>query len=190
MLRPSAYGHVGQVILAGFCLVGTVALIHAQDKQTPIEKCGDLHTQAEMNDCAYAEAKKAETALNAAYQGLLSAVKKNKTATEKVIAAEEAWMVFRDAELAAEWPVPEGENPNLLYGSVHPLCYYDELARMTWDRVNTLKHLMRSEEGDVCSSGLAQLRQGGGTGTCTPVSAKTKKHQSSNPRSSAVPVGE
>jgi uncharacterized protein YecT (DUF1311 family) len=38
----------------------------------------------------------------------------------KVVAAEKAWIAFRDAELAAEWPVPEGENPNALYGSVHP----------------------------------------------------------------------
>jgi hypothetical protein len=44
-----------------------VSLNHAQGEKTATELCGDLHTQAEMNDCAAAEAKKADAELNAAY---------------------------------------------------------------------------------------------------------------------------
>lgn len=154
------------------CALGMVGLCHAQSEKTPIEKCGNLHTQAEMNDCAASEAKRANDALNEAYKKLLSKVKESKIATQKLVAAEKAWIVFRDAELAAEWPVAEGENPSLLYGSVHPLCYYNELATMTWERVKTLKDLLRNEEGDVCSSGLAQHSQNKVTRTCNTASRK------------------
>jgi uncharacterized protein YecT (DUF1311 family) len=161
-------------------LVGAAGLSHAQSEKTPIESCGNLHTQSEMNDCAATEAKKADTILNATYRQLLSKVRENKTATERVVAAERAWIVFRDAELAAEWPVPDGENPNTLYGSVHPLCYYNEFAAMTWERVKALKELMRHEEGDVCSSGLARSGQGEASRTCNSNSDKPKVRSSRN----------
>jgi uncharacterized protein YecT (DUF1311 family) len=112
-----------------------------------------------MNDCAAREAKRADAALSATYQQLLRKIGDNKIATEKVTAAERAWAVFRDAELAAEWPVPQGANPTLLYGSVHPLCYYNQFAAMTWNREKVLKGLMQNEEGDVCASGLAWKNQ-------------------------------
>jgi uncharacterized protein YecT (DUF1311 family) len=133
-----------------------------------------------MNDCAAAEAKRADAALNATYRDLLNKVKENRTASQKVVTAEKAWIVFRDAELAAEWPVAEGENPNFLYGSVHPLCYFNELATMTWERVKTLKNLMRNEEGDVCSSGLAQNGHDDGPRGCKPTTGKAR--DSTNPR--------
>jgi uncharacterized protein YecT (DUF1311 family) len=133
-----------------------------------------------MNDCAAREAKKADEALNATYRELLSKIKQNKTATEKVVAAERSWIVFRDAELAAKWPVPEGENPNMLYGSVHPLCYYNEYAVMTRERVKTLNELMRNEEGDVCSSGLAQSGHPNTSRTCTLSPTKPKAPRARN----------
>ena len=179
MLRFRVTATIGRLILAFITVFGSVVFIHAQSEKTPAQVCGDLHTQAEMNDCAAAEAKRADVALNAAYRDLLRKVKENKTATLRVIAAEKAWVVFRDAEFAAEWPVAEGENPNLLYGSVHPLCYSNELATMTWERVRTLKNLMKNEEGDVCSSGLAQNGHGDGP-HCTLAAGKA--HNSEKPR--------
>jgi hypothetical protein len=75
-------------------------------------------------------------------------VRENKSATVRVVTAEKARIVFRDAELAAEWPVAEGENPNLLYGSVHPL-----LQRTGHNDLGTRESVERpDEEGDVCSS--------------------------------------
>lgn len=186
MLQVRALG----AILAAFCFMGTVGVIHAQGEKTPIENCGDLATQRDMNDCAAAEAHKADVALNAAYRELLSKLKDNKTATEKVVAAQRAWIVFRDAELGAEWPVGKGENPNLLYGSVHPLCYYNELARMTRERAKTLKSLMTSQEGDVCSSGLAQRSKSNEPSTCHPAHGKAKAPRSSNRRIHAAVPGE
>ncbi len=141
--------------IAAILCMGLATLAHAQNKKVREKNCGDYDTQSEMNDCAAREAKKADTALNKTYQQLLSKISDNKTATARVVAAEKAWIAFRDAELAAEWPVAQGDDPNVLYGSAHPLCYYGELAAMKLQRVETLKELMRYEEGDVCSSGVA-----------------------------------
>ena len=184
MLGFNVYARAWRAIVAALCVLGMVGLCHAQGEKTPIEKCGNLHTQAEMNDCAATEAKRADAALNEAYKELLRKVKENDIATRKLVAAEKAWIVFRDAELAAEWPIAEGESPNLLYGSVHPLCYYNERATMTWERVKTLKDLMRNDEGDVCASGLAQHGQNEGTRTFKSASRKP------NPRCFATIPGQ
>jgi hypothetical protein len=55
------------------------------------------------------------------------------------------WNTVHDAELAADWSVPDGENPNLLYGSVHPFCYYNERTALTLARLKTLSDRMRHE---------------------------------------------
>jgi uncharacterized protein YecT (DUF1311 family) len=168
-----SYFFVGSAVLSQLLFSGTASRLHAQNEKTPIEVCGNLDTQGEMNDCAAGEAKRADDALNVTYRDLLSKIRKDKTATERVIAAEKAWIAYRDAELAAIWPVPQGENPQLLYGSVHPLCYYDELATMTRERVKTLKELMRYDEGDVCGSGLAPASRGSTSPPCSTNVAKS-----------------
>ena len=157
-------------------LAGTAGWAHAQASKKPEKQCGDYATQSEMNDCAAQESRKADEALNATYQELISKIKSDSTATVKLIAAEKAWIAFRDAELAAEWPVPDGENPSLLYGSVHPFCYFNELTAMTLERQKTLKAFMRREEGDVCSSGLGMLP--GKTGIERRCRASKKKRNS------------
>jgi uncharacterized protein YecT (DUF1311 family) len=137
-------------------LLAAVHLLHAQNQKSPVANCGDPKTQSEMNDCAAQEAKRADMVLNATYRELLSKIRENKTATAKLVSAEKAWIVFRDAQLAAEWPVADGENPSVVYGSVHPGCYFNALAAMTLERVKALKELMQKTEGDDCSSGLAR----------------------------------
>jgi uncharacterized protein YecT (DUF1311 family) len=149
-------GLLGLAILFSF---GCVSIGHAQSAKSPKKLCGDYGTQTDMNECAAKEAHQADDALNSTYQELLRKLKDDKTATVRVVAAERAWIAFRDAELAADWPVPDGENPNLLFGSVHPFCYYNELARLTRERLKTLSDRMRhEEEGDVCSTAIASTR--------------------------------
>jgi Uncharacterized protein conserved in bacteria len=162
-------------------VLGGACFIQAQPEKRFAVNCGDFSTQTEMNECAAKQAKRADAALNATYRELIEKIKGDKTATERVIAAEKAWISFRDAELAAEWPVAKGENPNVLYGSVHPLCYFNELEAMTWERVKRLKELMQSAEGDVCSSGLAIV---GSHKTSTACGANKSKRGALNERHS------
>jgi uncharacterized protein YecT (DUF1311 family) len=126
---------------------------HSQTTKTKEKSCGDYDTQAQMNECAARQANEADAALNAVYRELLNKLKDNKTATAKIVAAQNAWVTFRDAELAADWPVGKDENPNAHYGSVHPFCFYEELASMTLERVRKLRAYLHPEEGDVCAYG-------------------------------------
>ena len=115
--------------------------------------CGEYSNQAQMNDCAQRKAKQADALLRATYQKLLISLKGNRTATAKVVQAQRAWVAFRDAEMAAEWPVSAGEDAQVLYGSVHPFCYAEMLEALTMDRVKTLRARMVHDEGDVCAAG-------------------------------------
>jgi uncharacterized protein YecT (DUF1311 family) len=90
VLRFLVFARVWRTILVALSLFGSTSLSHAQGDKTAIESCGNLHTQSEMNECAATEAKKADAALNATYRELLSKVRDNRTATEKVVAAEKS----------------------------------------------------------------------------------------------------
>lgn len=176
MLRRLSLTANRLLIFVYLLLLSGGSLCEAQTAKMPAKQCGDSDTQSEMNDCAARKAHEADDVLNSVYRELLGKIKNNNIATSKVIAAEKAWMAFRDAELAAKWPVPDGERANALYGSVHPFCYYSELEAMTWERVKRLKDLMRDEEGDVCASGLAQSGQSDGTRTCSSNAGKPRVH--------------
>jgi uncharacterized protein YecT (DUF1311 family) len=109
-----------------------------------------------MNLCAANEAKKADQLLNTTYRQLLAKLKDNKIAYQKLITAQRAWIAFRNADLAAQWPIAPGEDPQTIYGSVHPFCYFEALAAMTQERTRELQTLMTHEEGDICSTNLAK----------------------------------
>ena len=157
MLRFHA--HVARMIIVALSLLGSACLSDAQSVKAAIEDCGNLHTQSEMNDCAAGEAHRAEDALNSTYREVLGKLKSDKTATTRMVAAEKAWIAFRDAELAADWPVADGENPNLLCGSVHPFCYYNKRTALTLERLKTLSdRIKHEEEGDVCSIAIAAMQ--------------------------------
>lgn len=163
--RPSLLS----VLIAPSLLFAFAPLAQSQapDAESIVQACGDLPTQSAMNACAAKAAAKADADLNTTYQQLLTRLKGNATATAGIVAAERAWLAFRDAELAAIWPVPHGETANLLYGSAHPFCYSIELATMTVERTKTLKELMRVEEGDICAPGLALTNNREAAGTCS-----------------------
>ena len=157
--RVHVYVYVLRTILIAVSLLGSACLSDAQLDRGAVQNCGSLHTQSEMNDCAAREAHKADDALNSTYQKVLDRLKSDKTATARMVAAEKAWIAFRDAELAADWPVADGANPNLLYGSVHPFCYYGARSALTLERLKTLRDRMRhEEEGDVCSIAIASTQ--------------------------------
>ena len=159
VVRFRVHDYAWRTILVALSLLGSACLSVAQLDRAAVESCGSLHTQSEMNDCAASEAHKADDALNSTYQEVLGRLKSDKTATARIVAAEKAWIAFRDAELAADWPMADGANPNLLYGSVHPFCYYNTRTALTLERLKTLSDRMKhEEEGDVCSIAIASTQ--------------------------------
>jgi uncharacterized protein YecT (DUF1311 family) len=107
-------------------------------------------TQADLNGCAVAEAKQAQTEMARALDALLKARAADAVAVQKLNAAQTAWLAYRDAELAARFPSAE---PATDYGSAFPTCFGLEQARLFQDRTRALGQLAaRGSEPDACSS--------------------------------------
>jgi uncharacterized protein YecT (DUF1311 family) len=105
-------------------------------------------TQMEMNLDACEAFKAADESLDATYQRILSEYQDEKAFLVKFKAAQESWMIFRDAHLAALYPE---EDTQMAYGSIFPLCRCQTLLEMTEERIQVLeKWIDGVEEGDVC----------------------------------------
>ena len=81
-------------------------------------------TQMEMNDCAAHDFDKADKRLNQAYKRLEK--------TPELIAAEKAWIAFRDAECKYQAQAVEG-------GSMQPMVYANCLQSLTENRIKQIQ---------------------------------------------------
>ena len=109
-------------------------------------------TQLEINQCASSHLKAADDELNRVYQAILNKYKDDREFLEKLRNAQRAWLAFRDAELAAKFPLEEKQHH---YGSVYPMCANLFLAQWTRERVKQLREwLDGTEEGDVCAGSV------------------------------------
>ncbi len=97
------------------------------------------HTQAELNSCASDEAKRTDLELNSVYHQLLAKAKSTPGATEKVEAAERAWVQFRDAYIAAMFPT---EDKQLSYGTMYPMEVDLDIASLTREQTVRIKNLI------------------------------------------------
>ena len=134
-----------------FWLVFLLALPVATSSQGPktagspcMEKAT---TQSEINACAAEGLKQADSELNQVYQQLLKKYGADKIFIQKLRLAEEAWVKFRDAHMAAL----DSELDPSSVGSVYPMCKALEITRLTNERVEDLKRILNHPEGDVCA---------------------------------------
>ena len=112
-------------------------------------------TQLEMNEQACSKYKLADAELNRVYQQILRDYQTNTTFIQKLKSAQRAWLIYRDAQLAAIYPDP---NPST-YGSVNPICFCYELQGLTLARTKELKRWIEgTTEGDVCA-GSARVQK-------------------------------
>lgn len=136
--------------------VGTVA--HAEVKKSSATHAAAPHTsdgmacdspsqsQAGLNQCASNSATSADAELNRIYAKVLAANASDTAFLEKFKAAQRAWIVFRDAQIAARYPSPAD------YGGVLPMCESGEYEQLTRDRIKQLNAwIAGTEEGDVCA---------------------------------------
>ncbi len=107
----------------------------------------EARTQLAMNGCAAQDLREADAELNRTYEQVLSKCKDQPDKLARIREAERAWIVFRDAEAEALFP----ESLRSQFGSVFGMCRAIQLARLTSERTEQLKALVRYKEGDVCS---------------------------------------
>lgn len=109
--------------------------------------CDKANTQMEMNQCSWAEYRKADAHLNAIYQKLMASLESNLADAQKVNdaqrksaemevqnlkAAEKAWIGYRDAHCAAAKQLYDG-------GSIVPTVYANCMQLLTNHRIEELK---------------------------------------------------
>ncbi|MBD2451819.1 lysozyme inhibitor LprI family protein [Nostoc sp. FACHB-152] len=91
--------------------------------------CNEAQTQLEINNCAHLSYQNADKKLNRAYKQLLP--KLSKSRQQKLIAAQLAWIKFRDASCEFERSQYEG-------GSIAPTIYSTCLEAVTKQRTQQL----------------------------------------------------
>ena len=100
-------------------------------------------SQTEMNIKACNSAKKSEVRMNKLYQQILKEYQKDKVFIAKFKKAQKAWILYRDAEIEAEYPTRPGE----LYGTVKPMCDCQIFESFVLKRIKELEKWIK---GSVC----------------------------------------
>ncbi|MBD2456287.1 lysozyme inhibitor LprI family protein [Nostoc sp. FACHB-87] len=98
--------------------------------------CNDPQTQLEINICSQLSYQNADKKLNQVYKQLLP--KLSKTRQQKLIAAQLAWIKFRDASCEFERSAYEG-------GSIAPAIYAGCLEEATKQRTQQLREYLQHD---------------------------------------------
>ena len=130
------------LVLTAFVTTVLLSSGHAQ-QPLPYEL-----TQAGMNEAAYKSCQAAEAEMNRVYTQLLARAKDKPEAIATLKKAQQAWLAYREAQLAAEWSFPSGNN----YGSVLRMCQAKEQERLTRLRTRELRSMLHPIKGDCCGS--------------------------------------
>jgi uncharacterized protein YecT (DUF1311 family) len=100
-------------------------------------------TQLEMNICANDEAKRVDDELNRVYKLLLSKVADDAVATDKIKAAQRAWIAYRDAYIDAMYPA---EDKRVEYGLIFPMEEALLRAKLTRRQTDALRDILKENE--------------------------------------------
>lgn len=104
--------------------------------------CDAAATQAEMTACYGDAFKAADKALNATYRKIEGRLGDDPDTRKLLVAAERAWIAFRDAECAFSASGAEG-------GSIYPMTLSICLTDLTTARTDQLAAFLHCEEGDA-----------------------------------------
>lgn len=125
--------------LAGLALFSALLLGLSNTVVAQDIPCNQEGTQLELNACAGQEYTAADAELNTTWRELLAALKGQETAIARLRTAQRAWVAFRDADVAAQFPVAEGEDPRMMYGSMYPMALNGALTKLTRARTAELR---------------------------------------------------
>jgi uncharacterized protein YecT (DUF1311 family) len=111
-----------------------------QDTEGTLKKvpCEAAKTQLELNECYGEQFRKADAHLNKIYASLLKQLGSG-TATQKLKAAEKAWIQYRDLHCEAARSEFEG-------GSISPMVWAQCMAGVTDHRIEELKNAYETGE--------------------------------------------
>jgi len=119
-----------KLLLASSLLLIAAGAYSAGQPQKKPEPCPNAQSQAEMNDCAGREYKKADADLNQTYQKLVAMLDADEKAQLKAV--ETTWIKYRDANCDFVADQFKG-------GTIRPMVLGFCLADMTQNRAKELK---------------------------------------------------
>lgn len=106
------------------------------------DACDDPQDQMTMNECADKAFRAADAQLNASYREIVASLRDDPDGRQHLVAAQRAWVAFRDAECAFRASPEQG-------GSIYPLVHSDCLTALTDARIADFKEYLSCEEGDL-----------------------------------------
>ncbi|HEV7317261.1 MAG TPA: lysozyme inhibitor LprI family protein [Ensifer sp.] len=121
-----------------FAVLGSVSapsLAHA-------DACADASDQATMNACADKALKASDAELNTLYKQIQGRLKDDADKTKLLVAAQRAWIAFRDAEC-------DFDSSGVSGGSVQPMIVLQCRDDLTRKRIEDFKTDLSCEEGDL-----------------------------------------
>ena len=110
--------------------------------------CNPEGSQAEMNRCALDDFDQADAELNDVYAQAIAGMKDEPVAMQRLITAQRLWIQLRDADLAAQFPLAEGQDARIEYGSIYPLEYAGAKAGLTRQRAAYLRQQFLPQADD------------------------------------------
>tara|TARA_Y100001947_G_C10189389_1_gene240044 strand:+ start:204 stop:668 length:465 start_codon:yes stop_codon:yes gene_type:complete len=136
--------------VTGAMLAFATAPALAQDAS---EACWDKAvTQRDLTDCAARDMDAAEIQMNTLYAIVLDKFRGDPVALGKIRTAQQAWLAFREAHVAAIYPKADTPDAQYEYGSSLPMCMASVAADLTGPRIAQLRDWADGiPEGDVCA---------------------------------------
>lgn len=122
-------------LLAAAMIFATPSFAFAQDN------CGDKTNQTDMNICAGQAYEKADKELNAVYKQIEARLKDDADTTKLLVAAQKAWIGFRDAQCNFA--------SSKVTGSLYPFISSTCLQGQTLSRIQDLKVFLTCNDGDL-----------------------------------------
>jgi uncharacterized protein YecT (DUF1311 family) len=104
--------------------------------------CASAKDQMTSDKCANNEFVAADKKLNATFQEIKKRLGDDADTTKLLVAAQRAWILFRDAECTFQSSASAG-------GSIYPMVLTECKAELTRKRTNDLKSYLSCEEGDM-----------------------------------------
>jgi uncharacterized protein YecT (DUF1311 family) len=126
------------------CCLGVVLSLIAGGNASVARAAAGCNTpglsQADLNECYGNAYKKADAELNALYRQITGRLKNDQATTKLLVAAQRAWVVFRDAECGFS---ASGVAGGSAYGMILAIC----LAKLTDKRIDDFKNYLNCAEG-------------------------------------------
>lgn len=110
-------------------------------------KCNNSGGPLELNACAKDDFEKADKELNKTYQALIKKEVNDSLFISKLRLAQKAWLVFRDADIEAQFACSEPDI-RTCYGSMYPMSFLSRKAELTRERTKHLQQILKEGHGE------------------------------------------